>query len=74
MNSRNARIGLVLFLLYSLLYGAFVLVNTFSPKTMEATPVAGVNVAILSGCGLILAAIVLSLLYGVLCDSAEDEQ
>lgn len=71
MNSRNSRIGLVLFALYLLLYGGFVLVNTFSPETMEATPWAGVNVAVLSGFGLIVAALVLALLYGMLCGPAE---
>ena len=34
---------------------------------MEATPFAGVNLAILFGFGLIIAALVLALLYGVLC-------
>ena len=73
MQSRNSRIGLVLFLFYLLLYGGFVLINTFSPKTMEATPIAGVNVAILYGFGLIIAAFLLAIIYGVLCKSAGDD-
>ena len=74
MNSRNSRIGLTLFAVYLLLYGGFVLINTFSPATMEATPVQGINVAVLYGFGLILAAFVLALLYGLLCRSSEDDQ
>ena len=80
MNSPNSRIGLILFFLYLLLYGGFVLLNTFSPETMEATPMAGVNVAILYGFGLIIVAFLLALIYGVLCrpeehlNSLEDEQ
>lgn len=74
MNTRNSRIGMVLFAVYLLLYGGFVLLNTFSPTTMEATPVAGINVAILYGFGLIIAAFVLALIYGFLCRWAEDEQ
>jgi len=80
MNSPNSRIGLILFFLYLLLYGGFVLLNTFSPETMEATPMAGVNVAILYGFGLIIFAFLLALIYGVLCrpeehlNSLEDEQ
>lgn len=74
MNSRNSRIGLILFLLYSLLYGGFVLLNTFSPVTMESTPLWGVNVAILYGFGLIVAAFLFALLYGFLCGPTEDEQ
>ncbi|MCA9233035.1 MAG: DUF485 domain-containing protein [Planctomycetales bacterium] len=74
MNSRNTRIGMVLFTIYLLFYGGFVLLNTFSPSTMEATPVAGINVAILYGFGLIIVAFMLALLYGLLCGPSEDEQ
>ncbi len=74
MNSRNSRIGLVLFAVYLLLFGGFVLINTFSPQTMEATPWAGINVAILYGFVLIVAAFVLALLYGALCGPTEGEE
>ena len=72
MPSRNVRIGLRLFAVYLVLYGSFVLLNAFSPRTMELTPWAGVNVAILSGFGLIIAALVLALLYGWLCRQTDD--
>ena len=72
MLSRNSRIGFVLFCVYLLLYGGFVLLNAFSPNTMEITPVAGINLAILYGFGLILAAFVLAMLYGFLCTAAGD--
>ena len=38
---------------------------------MEVTPFAGVNLAILFGFGLIIAALVLALLYGALCDAGD---
>jgi uncharacterized membrane protein (DUF485 family) len=72
MAQRNARLGLWLFGLYVLLYGSFVLVNAFAPDEMERTPWLGVNLAIWSGFGLIVAAIVLSLVYGFLCRSGSD--
>ena len=74
MKSNTSGIGLVLFLFYLLLYGGFVLLNAFSPTTMEQTPFAGVNLAILYGFGLIIAAFVLALIYGLACKSTEDEQ
>lgn len=74
MQSRNARIGFVLFGIYLLLYGGFVLLNAFSPETMELTPVAGVNLAILYGFGLIVAAFVLALIYGFVCRGSQDDQ
>jgi len=72
MQTRNSRIGRILFLLYLLLYGGFVLLNTFSPTTMEATPIEGINVAILYGFGLIVSAFLLALLYGFLCTEDGD--
>ena len=78
MQSRNSRIGLTLFVVYLLLYGGFMLINAFSPATMEMTPIAGVNLAVLYGFGLIIAAFVLALVYGWLCkaepsDAASEE-
>lgn len=72
MESKNTWLRLTLFFLYLLLYGGFVLLNTFAPSTMEATPVAGVNVAILYGFGLIIAAFVLALIYGIFGGSTEE--
>jgi len=65
--SRNTRYGLALFATYLALYGAFVLVNAFAPGVMERMPFGGVNLAILSGFGLIGAAFLLALVYGWLC-------
>jgi len=72
MQTRNSRIGLVLFGVYLLLYGGFVGLNTFAPQSMETTPWAGVNLAILYGFGLILAALVLAVVYGLLCKPTDD--
>ncbi len=73
MHSRNARLGHLLFVLYTILYGAFVLINAFRPETMEATPLAGVNLAILFGFGLIIVAFLFAIVYGVLCTADGDE-
>ncbi len=73
MQARNARIGLILFAVYLLLYGGFVMLNAFSPQTMEVTPIAGVNLAILYGFALIVAALVLALTYGWLCRPTDDD-
>jgi uncharacterized membrane protein (DUF485 family) len=58
---------LALFVVYSLFYGGFVLLAVFSPRTLEATPLAGVNLAVWYGFSLILAAMVLALVYGWAC-------
>ena len=61
MTKQTSRLGLSLFAVYLVLYGGFVLLAAFSPQTMEVTPLAGVNLAIWYGFGLIVAAIVLAL-------------
>ena len=54
---QNMRLGLSLFVLYTALYGAFVLASAFYPDVMEIRPGGGLNLALLSGFGLILVAI-----------------
>ncbi len=73
MQSRNARIGLILFAVYVLFYGGFVFLNAFTPWVMELTPIAGVNLAILYGFGLIIVALLLSLVYGWVCQPTQPE-
>ena len=73
MQTHNARVGLVLFVVYLILYGGFVFLNAFAPETMETTPLAGVNLAILYGLGLIVAALVLALIYGWMSKSEETQ-
>jgi uncharacterized membrane protein (DUF485 family) len=64
MINRTNLIGLLLFDIYLVLYGGFVLLAAFSPQSMEVTPLAGVNLAIWYGFGLIVAAFALALVYG----------
>ncbi len=63
---RNARNGLILFGVYVVLYGGFVWMSAFARDAMAAT-VGGVNVATWYGFALIVAALVLALVYSVLC-------
>ena len=72
MPSRNALIGAILFIIYLALYGGFVILTAFAPSVMEITPLAGVNLAILYGFGLILAALLLAVVYGLLCRNEEE--
>ena len=73
MLSRNARIGMMLFVVYLLFYSGYVLINAISPQTMEQTPFAGVNLAIWYGMALIFGAFVLAMVYGLVCDPHDDQ-
>lgn len=63
----NARLGLVLFVVYLAAYGAYVAINSFQPALMDRVPFLGLNLAVSSGFGLIGGALVLALLYAWLC-------
>lgn len=64
--ARNARYGIRLFALYLALYAAFVLLSAFRPQVMDLT-LAGINLAVIYGFALIVAAFVLALIYAWLC-------
>lgn len=66
-SARNARYGLFLFIIYVLLYAGFMGLAAFEPQLMSRTPFGGVNLAILYGFGLIVAALVLAVIYMILC-------
>lgn len=65
-SARNARVGLVLFAIYLALYGGFMGLSAFAHEQMARPVLAGVNLAIIYGFVLILAALALSLVYMVL--------
>lgn len=69
----KAKLGIKLFWLYCLIYAGFVAVAVFSPDTMKKTVLAGTNLAIIYGMGLIVFAIILGLIYNRCCTKKEDE-
>ena len=62
--SGRSLLGPILFAVYLLLYGGFVVLAALSPATMDA-PIGGINLAVWYGFVLIIAAVVLALIYGV---------
>jgi uncharacterized membrane protein (DUF485 family) len=63
----NRRLGLILFFLYFSLYVGFVGIIFYDYKLMGRPVVAGLNLAIVYGFGLIIAAFVLALVYLLGC-------
>lgn len=63
----NRRLGLWLFLFYTLFYAAFVGIVVYDYTLMGKPVLAGLNLAIVYGMGLIIAAFVLALVYMMLC-------
>lgn len=67
----KTRIGVYMFLAYALFYGGFVVINTFSPGTMEIVIVFGLNLAVAYGFALIIVALILALVYNHMCIKRE---
>lgn len=63
----KTRLGVIMFVIYALVYGGFVAINVGSPLSMESTVFAGLNLAVVYGFGLIVFALLLALIYERLC-------
>ena len=62
---RASRTGIVLFWVYVALYGGFMALVLARPDLLALRPFGGVNLAITTGMGLIVAAFVLAVVYMV---------
>lgn len=65
------RLGAWMFILYAVIYAGFVVVNLARPGLMEKAVVAGLNLAVVYGFGLIIFALVLALIYSRACERRE---
>ena len=63
----KTRLGVWMFILYALVYAGFVAINLIAPRMMEATVLAGLNLAVVYGFDLIFFALFLALIYNALC-------
>ena len=67
------RVGVRMFIVYGIFYAGFVAINTVSPKLMGTKIIFDLNLAVVYGFGLILAAIISGLVYNYMCTKKEDE-
>ena len=65
--AHNTRMGVILFLVYVAFYGGFMALSAFRPDLMGRPALAGANLAVVYGFGLIALALVLALLYMKVC-------
>jgi len=72
-SSYKSRLGVRMFLVYAVSYAGFVLINVLWPKTMGTIIIAGLNLAVVYGFGLIVFAIILALIYNWMCSRKEKE-
>lgn len=70
----KSRLGVWMFVLYSLVYAGFVFTNVFTEgQAMQTIVFAGLNLAVVYGMGLIILALIMALVYNFLCTAKEKE-
>ena len=67
------RLGVWMFLFYSLFYAGFVAINLISPLAMSTIVFAGLNLATVYGFALIIVALIEALIYNAMCRKKEFE-
>jgi uncharacterized membrane protein (DUF485 family) len=66
----KTKLGVSMFIVYSIVYAIFVFINASSPKSMQNI-IFGQTAAVVWGFGLIGFALVLAVIYNHLCTAAE---
>lgn len=68
----KSKIGIWMFLGYTVVYAIFIIFNVASPKLM-GLDIGMVNLAIVFGFGLIVLALIMAVIYNALCGWAEEK-
>ncbi len=72
-SKRKQKLGVKMFILYSLVYAAFVAIGVIDYKLMGKIVLGNLNLAVVYGFGLIIFAILLGLIYNWRCTKFENE-
>jgi hypothetical protein len=67
----KARVGIWMFVFYSIFYASFVALNLIKPTVMEANVCFGLNLATVYGFSLIIVALIQALVYDGMCHRRE---
>jgi uncharacterized membrane protein (DUF485 family) len=67
------RLGIRMFIFYSLFYASFVAINLISPTAMGTVVFLGLNLATVYGFALIVVALIEALVYNAICNKKEVE-
>ncbi len=70
---KKAKLGVILFTVYTLIYAGFVMIGLTAPEMMGLETMGGQNLAIVYGFGLIILAIVMGFIYNYFCTKMEDK-
>ncbi len=65
------KLGLLMFLIYVTAYSGFVFISVFNVELMDIVMIFGLNLAVFYGLGIIVFALILAVIYSVLCKRKE---
>ena len=72
-SKKKMKLGVILFIVYSLVYAGFVAIGVINYELMGMTVFGRLNLAVVYGFGLIVFAIVLGLIYHFICNGYENK-
>lgn len=72
-SKKKTRLGLILFFVYAAIYAVFVIIGLSYTHLMGVKVIAGLNLAVVYGMGLIILAIVMGYIYSLICTHMEDK-
>lgn len=71
--AKKAKLGVILFFVYLIIYSGFVVIGLYDPDLMGVHVLGKQNLAIVYGFGLIVLAIVMGFIYNAVCTRMEDK-
>lgn len=72
-SAKKQKLGVILFLVYLIVYAIFVGIGVFNYELMGKIVFANLNLAVVFGFGLIILAIVMGIVYNAICTGYEDK-
>ncbi|MFZ5990075.1 MAG: DUF485 domain-containing protein [Bacillota bacterium] len=69
----KARIGIWMFIIYTIVYAGFIIINVTKPELMSID-IGAMNLAIVYGFGLIIVALVQAVIYNHICTKMEEKE
>lgn len=72
-SAKKAKLGVWFFFIYLFFYGGFVAIGVLNYEMLSIKVVAGLNLAVFYGMGLIVFAVLLGILYNFFCSRYEDD-
>jgi uncharacterized membrane protein (DUF485 family) len=72
-SKKKSKLGMILFVVYALLYGTFVIIGISHTHLLGVKVLAGLNLAVVYGMGLIVLAAVMGYFYSMICTRMENK-